>query len=77
MQSTRILLTGGESEIWDISVLSVADMVSEPDPDKPKVTTLSGKFVATKSSSGTARYGAHMALRVSSKRSIALAFAAI
>ena len=48
MQSTRILLTGGESEISDISVLSVANVVSESDPDKPKVTTLSGKFVATK-----------------------------
>ena len=83
MQSTRILLTGGESgedgegEIWDISVLSVADVTSEPDPDKSKVTTLSGKFVATNSSTGCARYGAHMALRVSSMRSIALAFAAI
>jgi len=49
MQSTRILLTGGEmtcgeSEIWDISVLSVADVVFEPDPDKSKVTDLSGKI---------------------------------
>ena len=83
MQSTRILLTGAENgkeeegKIWDISVLSVADVIAEPDPDKSKMTTLSGKFVATNSSFGSARYGAHMALRVSSMRSIALAFAAI
>jgi hypothetical protein len=70
-------MTGGESEIGDISVLIVADVIFEPDPDKSKMTTLSGKFAATNWFVGSARYGAHMALRVSSMRSITLAFAAI
>ena len=76
MQSTRILLTGGVSEIWEISVIIVAEVPPEADPGRSNETTLSGKFVATNWSTTGQLDVSHRALRVSSMRSIALAFPA-
>ncbi len=47
IQSTRIPLIGGVSEIWEIVVMIVADVPFVFDPGMSKVTTSSGKFVAT------------------------------
>ena len=76
MQSTRIPLIGGVSEIWEIFVLMVADVPPEPDPGISNETTLSGKFVATNWSTIGQLDVSHWALRASSMRSIALALAA-
>ena len=46
MQSTRILLIGGVSEIWEIFVLIVANVPLVFVPGMSKETNLSGKFVA-------------------------------
>jgi len=76
MQSTRIPLIGGVSEILEIVVLIVADVPPEPDPGISNETTLSGKFVATNRSTIGQTDVSHLTLRVSSMRSIALALAA-
>ena len=76
MQSTRILLIGGVSEIWEIVVSIVADVPPEPDPGVSNETTSSGKFVAINWSTTGQLDVSHRALRASSMRSIALAFAA-
>ena len=76
MQSTRIFLIGGASEIWEIVVLIVAEVPPEPDPGISNETTLSGKFVATNWSMIGQTDVSHLALRVSSMRSIARALAA-
>ena len=47
MQSTRILLIGGLSEIWEMVVSMVAVVPPEPDPGISNETTSLGKFVAT------------------------------
>ena len=76
MQSTRILLIGGVSEIWEIVGSIVADVPPEPDPGVSNETTSSGKFVATNWSTTGQLDVSHRALRASSMRSIALALAA-
>ena len=76
MQSTRILLIGGVSEIWEIVVLIVADVPFVSVPGISKVTGSSGKFVATNWSAASELDVFHWTLRASSMRCIALAFAA-
>ena len=76
MQSTRIPLIGGLSEIWEIVVSMVADVPPESDPGISNETTSAGKFVATNWSTVGQADVSHWALRVSSMRSIALALAA-
>jgi hypothetical protein len=76
MQSTRILLIGSVGEIREIVVLIVADVPPESEPGMSNETTSSGKFVATNWSTFGQMDVSHLALRVSSMRSIALALAA-
>ena len=76
MQSTRIVLTGGVTESWEIVVTIVAEVPPEPDPGISNETTSSGKFVATNSSMVGQADVSHLAPRVSSMRSIAWALAA-
>ena len=63
-------------EICEIFVTIVADVPPEPDPGISRETTLLGKFVATNWSTAGQLDVSHRALRVSSTRSITLAFAA-
>lgn len=46
MQSTRIRRSGGLVDTCEMAVRSVAVETVTPEPDKSKVTTFVGKFVA-------------------------------
>jgi hypothetical protein len=79
MQSTWIVRIGGENGVGEIAaivVLIVADVPTAFVPGIFKVTSSSGKFVATNWSTASELDVFHWALRVSSMRCIAFAFAA-